>query len=117
MGDYSTKNAGNVTFSELHGMSAADMDGDSIPDVVVGKRHFAHLDSYTDPDPHGPAVLYIYKTVRRAAAPGGAEFVPELVHNRSGVGSMIQTADLNKDGMLDIMAATTRGTWVFFRRK
>jgi hypothetical protein len=117
MGDYSTKNAGNVTFSELHGMSAADMDGDGIPDVVVGKRHFAHLDSYTDPDPHGPAVLYIYKTVRRAAAPGGAEFVPELVHNRSGVGSMIQTADLNKDGLPDIMAATTRGTWVFFRRK
>ena len=43
-------------------------------------------------------MLYIYKTVRRAAAQGGAEFVPELVHNRSGVGSMIQTADLNKDG-------------------
>jgi len=117
MGDYSTKNAGNVTFSELHGMSAADMDGDGIQDIVVGKRHYAHLDSYTDPDPQGAAVLYIYKTVRRPAAPGGAEFVPELVHNRSGVGSMIQTADLNKDGLLDIMAATTRGTWVFFRRK
>ena len=31
-------------------------------------------------------------------APGGAEFVPELIHNRSGVGSHIVAADLNKDG-------------------
>jgi hypothetical protein len=113
MGDYSTKNAGNVTFSELHALTSADMDGDGIQDVVVGKRHWAHLESYADPDPHGPGVLYIYRTVRRPAAPGGAEFVPELVHNRSGVGSMVQTADLNKDGSLDIMAATSRGTYVF----
>jgi hypothetical protein len=117
MGDYSTKNAGNVTFSELHGLTAADMDGDGIQDIVVGKRHYAHLESYTDPDPLGAGVLYVYRTVRRAAAPGGAEFVPELVHNRSGVGSMVQTADLNKDGALDIMAATTRGTFVFLNNR
>ena len=117
MQDYSTKNAGNVTFSELHGLSAADMDGDGIQDIVVGKRHYAHLESYTDPDPLGPGVLYVYRTVRRAAAPGGAEFVPELIHNRSGVGSMIQTADLNKDGALDIMTATTRGTWIFINTR
>ena len=30
MGDYSAKNPGNVTFSELHGLSMADMDGDVI---------------------------------------------------------------------------------------
>ena len=28
-------------------------------------------------------------------APGGAEFVPELVHNRSGVGSHIVVTDMN----------------------
>ena len=49
-----------------------------------------------------------------AKAPGGAEFVPELIHNRSGVGSMIQTADLNKDGAVDIMAATSRGGHIFW---
>jgi hypothetical protein len=46
--------------------------------------------------------------------PGGAEFVPELINNRSGVGSMIQVADLNKDGAPDIMAATTRGGHIFW---
>ena len=40
-----------------------------------------------DPDPYGDPVLYWYRTVRNPKAPGGAEFVPELIHNRSGVGS------------------------------
>jgi hypothetical protein len=40
--------------------------------------------------------------------------VPELINNRSGVGSMIQVADLNKDGALDIMAATSRGGHIFW---
>jgi len=40
--------------------------------------------------------------------------VPELIHNRSGVGSMIQVADLNKDGAIDIMAATNRGGFIFW---
>jgi hypothetical protein len=116
MGDLSTKNAGDVTFSEPHGSTCADMDGDGIPDLVVGKRYWAHQDSYTDPDPYGPAVLYVYHTVRNPKAPGGAEFVPELVHNRSGVGSHVQVIDVNKDGMNDIVMGTTRGTFVFFNK-
>ena len=113
MGDYSASNPGNVTFSELHGLTAADMDGDGIPDIVVGKRFWAHQESYVDPDPMGAPVLYIFRTVRNPRAAGGAEFVPELVHNRSGAGSTIQTADLNKDGATDIMTSTKLGTFVF----
>ena len=40
--DFSTKNAGGVTFSEPHGSTAADMDGDGIPDFIVGKRLWSH---------------------------------------------------------------------------
>ena len=90
MNDFASKNAGGVTFSELHALTIADIDGDGIQDIITGKRHWAHLESYTDPDPHGAPVLYWYRTVRNPKAPGGAEFVPELIHNRSGVGSMIQ---------------------------
>ena len=61
----------------------------------------------------GNYLVYIYKTVRRTAAPGGAEFVPELVHNRSGVGSHLAVQDVNKDGVLDILTSGTRGTFVF----
>ena len=114
MDDYSAQNPGGVTFSEVHALTTADVDGDGLADIIAGKRLFSHLDSYTDPDPHGDAVLYVFKTVRDARAPGGARFVPQLVHNRSGVGSMVQTADLNKDGALEILSATNRGTFVFW---
>jgi hypothetical protein len=117
MGDFSAKNPGNVTFSELHALTTADIDNDGIQDIITGKRFWAHLDSYSDPDPHGAAVLYWFKTVRNPKAPGGAEFVPELIHNRSGVGSMIQTADLNKDGAIDIIAGTNRGGHIFWGTK
>jgi len=114
MDDFWTKNAGGVTFTELHGTTVGDVDGDGIPDFIVGKRYWSHEDSYTDPDPHGPPVLYWYRTVRNKNAPGGAEFVPELIHNRSGAGSQVLALDLNGDGALDIAVSTNRGTFIFW---
>ncbi|HEY0244911.1 MAG TPA: FG-GAP-like repeat-containing protein [Mucilaginibacter sp.] len=112
--DYSTKNAGGVTFSEPHGAAFADIDGDGIPDFITGKRYWSHLDDYLDPDPYGPPVIYVYKTVRNPKAPGGAAFVPELIHNRSGVGSDVLAEDLNKDGAIDIVTATDRGVFIYW---
>jgi len=112
--DYSTKNAGNVTISEMHASLAADIDGDGVPDYVTGKRYWSHLEGYTDADPYGAPVLYWFRTVRNPKAPGGAEFVPELINNRSGVGSQFTAVDLNKDGAMDIITSSTRGTFIFW---
>jgi hypothetical protein len=95
----------------LHGKT---LRADGVPDFVVGKRLHAHLESYTDPDPMGAPVLYWFRTVRNPKAPGGAEFKPELIHNRSGVGSTVLAVDLNKDGAMDIVTATNRGTFIFW---
>lgn len=114
MDDPSTKNAGGVVFSQPHGSNFGDINGDGITDFIVGKRYWSHRDTYLDPDPYGPAVLYWYKTVRNPKAPGGAEFVPELIHNRSGTGSDVYPVDLNRDGRLDVVTATRFGTFIFW---
>jgi hypothetical protein len=114
MDDFSTKNAGGVAFSEPHGTTYADVDGDGIPDFIVGKRYWSHLDTYLDPDPYGQAVLYVYKTVRNPKAPGGAEFVPELIDSHTGVGSDVLAVDLNKDGAMDIVTTSRFGTFIYW---
>jgi 3-keto-disaccharide hydrolase/VCBS repeat protein len=114
MDDLWTKNAGGVSFSQPHGTNFGDVDGDGIPDFIVGKRYWSHRDDYLDPDPYGPAVLYSFRTVRNPKAPGGAEFAPELIHNHSGAGSDVLPFDLNKDGHLDIVTATRFGTFIFW---
>jgi hypothetical protein len=114
MDNYNTENAGGVTFSELHGTAVADVDGDGIPDFVVGKRQWSHNDDFLDPDVYGPAVLYWYKTVRDPKAPGGARLEPHLIHNASGAGSDVLAVDLNGDGVTDIVTSTKRGTYIFW---
>jgi hypothetical protein len=111
---YSQKSVGNVTFSQGHAATFADIDKDGVMDYIVGQRVFTHLDNMFDPDAYGPPVIYWYRTVRNKNAPGGAEFVPELIHNRSGAGSQITAIDLNKDGAVDLITSTNRGTFIFW---
>jgi hypothetical protein len=114
--DYSTPdaNAGGVAFSELHGSTMADINGDGIPDFIVGKRQWSHHESFLDPDPYGPPVLYAYITVRDPKAPGGARFVPELIDNASGAGSQVVAVDMNKDGIVDVLTTGANGSFIFF---
>jgi len=114
MGDSAANSAGGVYFTEPHGSTVADVDGDGIPDFIIGKRYWSHLDDYYDPDPYGTEVLYWYKTVRDPKAPGGARLVPELIHNRSGVGSDVLACDLNGDGVVDIVTSARSGTYIFW---
>jgi hypothetical protein len=116
MGDLTSKNAGDVAFSEIHGAAFAAMDGDGVTDMIVGKRLYSHLESHLDPDPYGPAVVYWYRTVRNPNAEGGAEFVPELIHNRSGVGSQFTVTDLNGDRSPDVVISCVKGTFVFWNQ-
>jgi hypothetical protein len=112
-----SNNAGGVAFSQLHASAHADVDRDGIQDFIVGKRYWSHQDTHIDPDAYGPPVLYWYRTVRNAKAPGGAEFVPELIHNQSGGGSDVFASDINKDGRIDVLTATKFGTFVFWGQR
>jgi hypothetical protein len=66
----------SVVFSELHAWALADMDGDGLRDIVIGKRWCSHGDHYATPDVEAPPVLYWFKLIRKPS--GEVEFEPHL---------------------------------------
>jgi len=104
-------------FSEPHGATAADVDGDGIPDFIAAKRVFSHQESYVDPDPFGPAVLYWFRTVRNPKAPGRRGVQAGAGSQSIGAGLTLLAIDLNKDGAMDIVTSTNRGTFIFWGKQ
>jgi hypothetical protein len=102
-----------VAFSQPHAMQFVDMDGDGLPDIVIGKMHFAHPIAISDPDTLGKPVLYVFKLVRDPSAPGGARFEPHLVDDVFGVGRQVTVGHINTDGIMDICVSSKLGLAVF----
>jgi outer membrane lipoprotein-sorting protein len=99
------------SFSQVHAVLLADIDGDGGQDLIAGKRFWAHNNTDTDPGANDPAVLYWYETKRTEA--GKMEFVRHLVDDNSGVGLQIVAVDLDKNNKLDIVVSNKKGVHVF----
>jgi len=96
-------------FSETHGLALVDMNGDGAPDLVTGKRFFAHNDTNTDPGSHEPAVLYWFEF-----KPGkDPSWIPHLIDDQSGVGLHVVIRDMNKDKKNDIIIGNKKGVFYF----
>ena len=102
-----------VSFSQMHGIALADIDGDGVKDLVTGKRYWAH--GGKDPGGTDPAVVYWFRTVRDEE--GGVDFVPYKIDDDSGVGTEVKTVDLNADGLLDILAGNKKGTFIHYQKR
>jgi hypothetical protein len=98
-----------VSFSQLHALALADMDGDGMKDIVTGKRWWAHGPD-KDPRPGDPAVVYWFRREKSAA---GVVFVPHLVDDDCGVGTQVTVGDVTGDGSPDIVVGNKKGTTVF----
>ena len=109
MGDKADDNPQGVRFSQLHAMQLADLDGDGLQDLVTGKCYWAH--NGRDPGAREPSVVYWFRLTRKD---GKAQFVPQQIDDKSGVGRQVSICDVDGDDRLDILTSNKKGVFAFF---
>jgi hypothetical protein len=97
------------SWSQSHGLILTDLDGDGEPELVTGKRFWAHGPN-GDVEADAPCVLYWYK---RRGSGSDLTWERHLIDDDSGVGTQFEVVDLNGDGRLDIVTANKKGVFVF----
>jgi hypothetical protein len=113
MGDRSEEKKYGVAFSQPHAIDLADIDGDGLKDIVIGKRRWAHGPT-GDVEPGADPVVYWFQLIRKPN--GTAAFKPRLIDNNSGVGVQVTAADVNGDGKTDVLTASKLGTFLFLNQ-
>ncbi|HTU24757.1 MAG TPA: VCBS repeat-containing protein, partial [Pirellulales bacterium] len=101
------------SFSQSHALCLADINGDKLPDLVTGKRWWAHGPG-GDPNPGDPAIVVWFELARKD---GTAQFTLHRVDDDSGIGTQFQVSDINGDGLLDIVSANKKGARVLVQEK
>ncbi len=95
------------SFAETHALVLADINGDGLPDLVTGRRWWSHAPA----DRSGwnePRQLVWYELQREG---GQAKWIPHKINDESGVGTQFEVADVNGDGLLDIVTSNKRGVF------
>jgi len=103
-----------VQFAQLHAIELADFDGDGLPDILTGKRWWAHGPN-GDAQPTAAPVVYVF--LLRRGPNGTATYVPQLLNDTTGVGTQVVARDVNGDGRPDIIVGNKRGAAILLSEK
>ncbi|GIW92773.1 MAG: hypothetical protein KatS3mg110_0814 [Pirellulaceae bacterium] len=99
------------SFSQTHSVMMADINGDGLPDFVTGKRWWAHAKG--DPGVDEPAVICWFELRRENGKP---IWIRHQFDHDSGVGTQFEIADVDGDGLLDVVTSNKKGVF-FFRQE
>lgn len=102
------KHTVDESFSQVHALYLADIDGDGEMELVAGKRYRGHNGS--DPGAYEPLAIYYYKINRRT---GEFTRYPISLNGTAGAGTQFIVADLDGDGDVDLATAGKTGVHFF----
>ncbi|VTR91479.1 FG-GAP repeat protein OS=Singulisphaera acidiphila (strain ATCC BAA-1392 / DSM 18658 / VKM B-2454 / MOB10) GN=Sinac_4960 PE=4 SV=1: VCBS [Gemmata massiliana] len=99
--------------SETHAAHFKDIDGDGRPDLITGKRWWSH--GRAEPGSDGPAAIYWFKNTK--GADGLTQFTKMTIDEDSGIGTQFEVADINGDGLLDVISSNKKGVRVIVQQR
>lgn len=98
----------DASFSQLHAVHYADIDGDGAKELLTGKRYRAH--NGRDPGADDGLQIVYYEMDDLASG-------PKIINRgEAGIGLVIRTADLNGDNKLDVVVAGKDGTQILWQK-
>jgi hypothetical protein len=101
----------DLTSSQNHAARFVDLDGDGRPELVTGKRWYAHFTQ--DPGALEPALLLLYRFEREG---GTVRWTRTVIDDDSGIGSQFEIVDVDGDGWLDVVVSNKKGLTLFRQR-
>jgi hypothetical protein len=114
IGDHSREAELGAAFTQPHALEHADINADGLPDIITGKRMWAHGPD-GDIEPNAAPVVYWFQLVR--GNDGSIKYIPHRIDDSSGIGVQIAVVDVNQDGLIDVLTASKLGCFAFLQTK
>lgn len=103
-----TKHVIDESFSQVHVLKMADIDGDGQLELIAGKRYRGH--NGKDPGSYDPLVIYYYKIDTKT---GEFSRFPMSLGGSAAAGTQFVVADFDGDGDPDMAVAGKTGVHLF----